>query len=766
GTDPTNPDTNGDGVSDGDEDTDGDGIPNKEESDPTSDKVTDKDGDGKPDISTPKDTDGDGTPDKDDNDIDGDGVNNKDEEANGTDPTNPDTNGDGVSDGDEDTDGDGIPNKEESDPTSDKVTDKDGDGKPDITTPSQASSSEPGYDTNDQGATPVKPDSETHIPQTGDKQLPPGTTFEVPSDKVPSGWTVTVDPNTGDLTIVPPKDVTPGTEVDIPVTVTYPDGSTEELPVKVVVEKSTDKPADKSNADDNSPGYDSKNQGPTPVKPGSETKVPQTGDKQLPPGTTFEVPSDKVPSGWTVTVDPNTGDLTIVPPKDVTPGTEVDIPVTVTYPDGSTEELPVKVIVEKSTDKPADKSNANDNSPGYDSKDQGPTPVKPGSETKVPQTGDKELPPGTKFDVPADKVPSGWTVTVDPNTGDITVVPPKDVTPGTMVDIPVTVTYPDGSTEELPVKVVVEKATDKSHADDNTPAYGSKDGVATPVKPGSETKVPQNGDKELPPGTKFDVPADKVPSGWTVTVDPNTGDITVVPPKDVTPGTQVDIPVTVTYPDGSTEIVPVKVVVEKPADKPAGKTNADDNSPGYGSKDQGPTPVKPGTSTHIPQTGDKELPPGTKFEVPSDKVPSGWTVTVDPNTGDITVVPPKDVTPGTMVDIPVTVTYPDGSKQNVSVSVVVDKVSDNTDAGSSNMNGMDSKAADHAGHMAQTEQQQSTNGMESSKDNMMNKDNKEQAKVLPDTGETPAENATLFGSLFAGLGSLFLFGRRKKEEEQ
>ncbi|MCJ0908826.1 YPDG domain-containing protein, partial [Mammaliicoccus sciuri] len=305
--------------------------------------------------------------------------------------------------------------------------------------------------------------------------------------------------------------------------------------------------------------------------------------------------------------------------------------------------------------------------------------------------------------------------------------------------------------------------TTPSQAASNDPGYGDS---STPVKPGTEVKIPQTGDKELPPGTKFEVPADKVPSGWTVTVDPKTGDITVVPPKDVTPGTMVDIPVTVTYPDGSTEIVPVKVLVEKPADKPAGKTQADDNTPGYGSKDQSPTPVKPGTSTHIPQTGDKELPPGTKFEVPSDKVPSRWTVTVDPNTGDITVVPPKDVTPGTQVDIPVTVTYPDGSKQTVTVGVVVEKASDNTDAGSSNMNGMDSKAADHAGHMAQTEQQQSTNGMESSKDNMMNKDNKEQAKVLPDTGETPAENATLFGSLFAGLGSLFLFGRRKKEEEE
>ncbi|WP_436871614.1 YPDG domain-containing protein [Mammaliicoccus sciuri] len=299
----------------------------------------------------------------------------------------------------------------------------------------------------------------------------------------------------------------------------------------------------------------------------------------------------------------------------------------------------------------------------------------------------------------------------------------------------------------------------------NDPNYGEE---YKETNPGTATELPITTpeNKPLPTNTTFKIPKDAtLPTGWKISVD-NDGKVTATPPVDAQKGDTVDIPVEITYPDGSTEIVPVKVVVEKPADKPAGKTQADDNTPGYGSKDQGPTPVKPGTSTHIPQTGDKELPPGTKFEVPSDKVPIGWTVTVDPNTGDITVVPPKNVTPGTKVDIPVTVTYPDGSIQTVTVGVVVEKASDNTDAGSSNMNGMDSKAADHAGHMAQTEQQQSTNGMESSKDNMMNKDNKEQAKVLPDTGETPAENATLFGSLFAGLGSLFLFGRRKKEEEE
>ncbi|WP_325944681.1 YPDG domain-containing protein, partial [Mammaliicoccus sciuri] len=99
---------------------------------------------------------------------------------------------------------------------------------------------------------------------------------------------------------------------------------------------------------------------------------------------------------------------------------------------------------------------------------------------------------------------------------------------------------------------------------------------------------------------------------------------------------------------------------DNPSDSDTDGNDSQDNTPGYGSKDNGSTPVKPGTSTHIPQTGDKELPPGTEFEVPSDKVPNGWTVTVDPKTGDLTVIPPKDVKPGTMVDIPVTVKYPDG----------------------------------------------------------------------------------------------------------
>ncbi|WP_176744785.1 YPDG domain-containing protein, partial [Staphylococcus sp. HMSC071G07] len=61
-------------------------------------------------------------------------------------------------------------------------------------------------------------------------------------------------------------------------------------------------------------------------------------------------------------------------------------------------------------------------------------------------------------------------------------------------------------------------------------------------------------------GTQFEGPKD-VPTGWTVDVDPNTGTVTATPPADADPNTSVDIPVTVKYPDGSTETTNAKVTV-------------------------------------------------------------------------------------------------------------------------------------------------------------------------------------------------------------
>ncbi|MCG3398872.1 Ig-like domain-containing protein [Staphylococcus massiliensis] len=134
GLDSKSTDSNNNGTADGDEDADGDGILNKDESDPTSNSITDKDGDNQPDISTQLDTDRDGQPDHLDPDDDNDGINDADERVLGLNPKSTDSNNDGTADGDTDSDGDGILNKDESDETSSDITDKNNDGKPDVST--------------------------------------------------------------------------------------------------------------------------------------------------------------------------------------------------------------------------------------------------------------------------------------------------------------------------------------------------------------------------------------------------------------------------------------------------------------------------------------------------------------------------------------------------------------------------------------------------------------------------------------------------------
>ncbi|REI28282.1 hypothetical protein DOS79_06495, partial [Staphylococcus felis] len=60
------------------------------------------------------------------------------------------------------------------------------------------------------------------------------------------------------------------------------------------------------------------------------------------------------------------------------------------------------------------------------------------------------------------------------------------------------------------------------------------------------------------------------------------------------------------------------------------------------------------------QTGEADLPQGKKCEVPPASMPADWTVTVEQDKGEVTVTPPANAEPGTSVDIPVKVTYPDG----------------------------------------------------------------------------------------------------------
>ena len=403
-------------------------------------------------------------------------------------------------------------------------------------------------------ATRLRTDADKNDPTAKAQTVTPGTTPNAQDSignvaDLPSGTT---------YEFKTPVDTATDGEKDAIVVVTYPDGSKDEVPVKVTVKDP------RSDADKNNPT--AKAQTVTPgTTPKAQDSIGNVAD--LPSGTTYEFKT----------------------PVDTATDGEKDAIVVVTYPDGSKDEVPVKVTVKTpSTD-------ADNNTPV--AKAQTVTPGStPNAQDSIGNVAD--LPSGTTYEF---KTPVDTTTPGDKGT---TVV----------------VTYPDGSTDEVPVTIkVVDPRTD---ADKNTPALKDQT-VNIGETPKAQDSIGNVGD--LPNGTTFDF---KTPVDTTTPGDKGT---TVV----------------VTYPDGSTDEVPVTIKVVDP------RTDADKNTPAL--KDQtvniGETPK---AQDSIGNVGD--LPNGTTFDF---KTPVDTTTPGDKGT---TVV----------------VTYPDGSTDEVPVTIKV--VDPRTDA--------------------------------------------------------------------------------------
>ncbi|MDP9801131.1 Rib/alpha/Esp surface antigen-like repeat protein [Arcanobacterium wilhelmae] len=515
-------------------------------------------------------------------------------------------------------------------------------------------------------------------------KLPEGYTLVDSKDKVNAPGTIFVDPNTGELT-VQPKD---GAKAD----------NSDVFTVPVTLKDKDSKPLAVGNAQidpqpTNAQQYEPNKVDNTDVTTGKEGKTPaitfddtaaDTPDSLTPDKANvdkFEITDPKVIPG--ATIDPATGVVTI--PADAKPGTYT-VPVKVTYKDGTTDtvDVPVKVYQSWTDLVPAKPTNTGANDPVYKQDTTTPegTPVKvpaptfddPTTKDKVetnPAPAPKDGQQPTKFEITdPNKVPGA---TIDPATGEITV--PGTVKTGDYT-VPVKVTYPDGTTDEVnvPVKVTPKDAPvvkDVDKYQPNEPA-AKTEVEGTPVKTdpitfdvtgteAKETDKPQ-------PNTKFEIanpddPTYKVPAG--VTIDPKTGVISF-------DGTQkpdvYDIPVLVTYPDKSSEGVTAQVTVTAKSTTPdtPKKTTADVTDPGKGTGTG-----NAGETVPVTFDGPDKIPAGSGIAVDTTK--GGDTGNITPKIdkdGNVTAVIPEGTKPGTYT-IPVQVTYPDGSKDETTITVTV-----------------------------------------------------------------------------------------------
>ncbi|MFY0446225.1 Rib/alpha-like domain-containing protein [Lactobacillus gasseri] len=218
------------------------------------------------------------------------------------------------------------------------------------------------------------------------------------------------------------------------------------------------------------------------------------------------------------------------------------------------------------------------------------------------------VPPAEKGIKNKDDMPKGTKYTWE-KTPDVT-KPGK--TTGTVI-----VTYPDGSKDKVDVPVIIDTPTTPTDADKYTPE--GQDVHTTPGVVPNPSEGIKNKD-DMPKGTKYT---------WEKTPD-------VTKPGKTT-GTVI-----VTYPDGSKDKVDVPVIV----DNPTTPTDADKYTP-------------EGQDVH---TTPGVVPPAEKGIKNKDDMPKGTKYTWE-KTPDVTK-PGK--TTGTVI-----VTYPDGSKDKVNVTVII-----------------------------------------------------------------------------------------------
>ena len=422
----------------------------------------------------------------------------------------------------------------------------------------------------------------------------------------------------------------------------YPDGTTDEVEVKVtVVDNRTDAEKYEAQGQDITVDKDSKANASDAI----------ANKKDLPKDTEYD---------WKTPIDTSkAGEQT---------GT-----VVVKYPDGTTDEVEVKVtVVDNRTD--AEKYEA-----------EGGTVNKPYGETATAE----EIVAVVTTDAPKEKVQSIEVTGTIP-------------TEGTNKNVSVVVTYADGSNDIVMVVV------NYGNASDTYAPIGQTITVDKGSQPNAADGIANK--SELPKNTTY---------GWAEPVDTTTAGKKT--------GTII-----VTYPDNSTDRVTVDIIVNDT------KTDAEKYDP-----QTKPEVIKPG-----------EKPDLTDNVVNRDELPEGTIIQDVTPDGAINIQKPGEYT-GTLE-----ITYPDGSKETVEVQVIV-KPNENQDT-NSDKNNHNNTTTDKNNHNNATSDKTTGAG------NNAGKQNGTTAKKAPKTGDTAniaAYASALAASTVALLGVTFSKKRKKEEDD-
>lgn len=481
-----------------------------------------------------------------------------------------------------------------------------------------------------------------------------------------AGWTAEMDPDTYDVTVTAPGEPKPGTFAQPKVVVEYSNGSNDVLSLLVIVD-----PNHTQITDLKRPAV-AKGEVNKEITSQITTKSIMNGYDPIAPAT-YEVDQSTVPEGWTVTVD-NTGKVTATADDTVAPGTIISPKVTATYPDGTDD--PVEVQFQAIVDIKI---------PGYDT-----VTNKPNSDvTLTPAIPERGLSGNTTDEAPnrytfkdekteltIEDNAGTWTVKIDEATGEITTTIPRTAPEGHILEIPVVAYYSDEKPQQVKGTVVVLKG-------DVAPNYE--------VKSTGPNKAVKHEIQDVPKGSTYSfgknpdgssITEMTTEDGWKYTIDPKTGVVTSTPPAGSKPGDKKTITVDVVTPTNDTPKVPVTTVVQL-TDSWEAEPNYPEETVYPGETVTSPLAIQKPEGVEVAKKNPYVIQPAEGYKATGDNNQFGnptytvttkngdWIVGLDDN-GNVVASAPETAKPGDAINVPVKVTYSDGSTDDVTAPITVE----------------------------------------------------------------------------------------------